>query len=843
MNKGPIAKNFVFTSYQLQPEKKRAVFGYAIEFENRPTLEFFETIIFPKKISLENIPTELLENVLQSVHLMLGISYFKLYCPPKIKLFKPICKKQAEFFNLVYRKGLGEFFFQNKIDPQGLIEFPHSSKVKIKNCSLKRKQRMLVGIGGGKDSIVAGELLKENGQKITALLVETQRSSSISDAVVKTMDIPALKVQRLLDKKIFEKFEGAYNGHVPISAVFAFVGYLTAILYDYSHVVVGNEFSSNFGNIKYKGESVNHQWSKSMEFEKLFQTYTKKLFSSDVVYFSLLRQFYEIRIAQMFTKQQKYFASFSSCNRNFKVHKERQENFWCGKCAKCVFVFTLLSAFLKKQELLKNFGKNLFEDKELLPVFEDVLGFGKMKPFDCVGTFAESQAALYLAQKNFGETFILKKLLPKIKNPEKLIKEVFKVNQVETLPENFRLLGLHNVLILGYGKEGKMTERYLKKYFPKLKIGIADESLAKNYLENQEKYDLAIKTPGIKKEKVLIPYITATNLFFSQNKNFTIGVTGSKGKSTTASLIATILKEAGKKVSLLGNIGHPMLGALMKKISPEEIFVLELSSYQLDDIAYSPNVVVALNLFPEHMDYHDGVENYYQAKKKIVSFQGSDDVFIYNANDNNLKNWIKDTAGQKKSFAGISIEGFHSSLLGRHNQDNIRAAVTVARHFGVSDAIIKKALKKFKPLEHRLEFVGEAKGVIFFDDAISTTPQSTMMALEAIRKVGTIFLGGEDRGYDFSQLEKQVRKKKIKNIVLFPDSGRKIFKSRKGLNILETNKMKEAVAFAFENTPKGSVCLLSNASPSYSLWKNFEEKGNQFKFWVKKLSKNKQNIK
>ncbi len=837
MNKAPIAKNFVFTSYQLQPEKKQAVFGYAIEFENRPTLEFFETIIFPRKISLENVPAELLENVLQSVHLMLGISYFKLYCPPKIKLFKLISKEQAKFFNVVYRKGLGEFFFQNKIDPQGLIEFPYSSKVKIKSYSLKRKQRMLVGIGGGKDSIVAGELLKENGQKITALLIETQQGSPISDTVVKTMDIPALKVQRFLDKKIFEKFEGAYNGHVPISAVFAFVGYLTAILYDYSHVVVGNEFSSNFGNIKYKGESVNHQWSKSMEFEKLFQTYTKKLFSSDVVYFSLLRQFYEIRIAQMFAKQQKYFASFSSCNRNFKVHKNRQEKLWCGECAKCVFVFTLLASFLKKPELLKIFGKNLFEDEKLLPMFEDVLGFGKMKPFDCVGTFAESQAALYLARKNFGETFILKKLLPKIKNPEKLVKEVFKVNQVETLPENFRLLGLYNILILGYGKEGKTTEKYLKKYFPKLKIGIADGNLDENYLASQADYDLAIKTPGIKKEKVSIPYVTATNLFFAQNKNFTIGVTGSKGKSTTASLIAAILKEAGKKVRLLGNIGTPMLGALLGKIDPEEIFVLELSSYQLDDIAYSPNIAVALNFFPEHMDYHGGIDNYYQAKKRIVSFQDSEDVFVYNAKDQKLKNWASATVAQKKSFAEISLDGFESSLLGEHNQNNIRAAVTVAKEFGISDDAIKKALKKFKSLAHRLEFVGQFGDIKFFDDAISTTPESTMMALEAIENVGTIFLGGQDRGYDFSKLEKQIRKKGVKNVVLFPDSGKRIFKSQKGLNILETKSMKEAVAFAFENTPKGSVCLLSTASPSYSVWKNFEEKGEQFQFWVKKLSK------
>jgi len=195
---------------------------------------------------------------------------------------------------------------------------------------------------------------------------------------------------------------------------------------------------------------------------------------------------------------------------------------------------------------------------------------------------------------------------------------------------------------------------------------------------------------------------------------------------------------------------------------------------------------------------------------------------------------VKNYQGKPTVF---SKKKYNSNLLGGHNQDNIGAAVSVANILQIPEAKIKEAIKTFKSLPHRLEFVGEFRGVEFYDDAISTTPESTIMALKAIKNVDTIFLGGQDREYNFSQLEKAVKRYKIKNIVLFPDSGDKMLKSKKGLNILRTKSMKEAVAFAYKNTKQGSVCLLSCASPSYSLWKNFEEKGDQFQKFVKRLGK------
>jgi len=820
---------FEFVSYNFKLNKKEIIFRYKMNCRNRKPLFFIEKIILPEIPNLDNIPKKLLDNILQGIHLMLGVSYYKLYCSSKVKINSFLSQEQAEFWNIVYKKGLGEFFYQNKLDPKRSPKFPFQKKGKTELSQLLKNNKMLVGIGGGKDSIVAVELLKEQNQNITAFIVETGKESKIVSDVIRIMGVKSLKIKRILDQKIFEKHEGSYNGHIPISLIFAFLGILAAVLYKYSYITVGNEQSSNFGNLKFKGEDINHQWSKSSEAENLFQSYVEKFISPDLKYFSPLRPFYEIRVVEMFSRYKKYFPYFSSCNMNFKVYKERSNKTWCGQCPKCAFMFILLAAFLSKKQVISIFNKNLFQDKELLPIFKDLLGFGKAKPFDCVGTFKETQTALYLTKDKFKNDLVVKTFLSKVK----FNKNVFKTQQAANMPVRFKFLGMKNALILGYGKEGKITHKYLKNNFPKLKISIADKSLDKNYLKKQDNFDIAIKTPGIPKELVKIPYTTATNIFFEDINNKIIGVTGSKGKSTTTSLIHQILKTSGRKSRLLGNIGNPMLEVMSSKIYKNEIFVLELSSYQLDDIQFSPSIAVILNLFPDHLDYHQKLDNYYQAKKNIINFQNKNDFFVYNQKDKKLVDWAKSAKAQIKPFIQeINFKQLKTNLFGEHNLENIRAAITVAKLLDISDKIIKKAIKEFKPLEHRLEFVGEFNHIKFYNDAASTTPNSTIKAIKSLKKIGTIFLGGKDRGYDFLNLDKTIREKNIKNIVLFPDSGKKMLKSKKGLKILETSVMEKAVEFAYKNTSKGEICLLSTASPSYSLWKNFEEKGDQFKKYV-----------
>jgi UDP-N-acetylmuramoylalanine--D-glutamate ligase len=829
----PVAESFHFCGHKFDAQNKSIVFDYKIEFSNRKPLEFQEKLILPK------VPVgydkKIIEKTLQSLELILGISYYKLYCPSKIVTSFELLREQAKFWDTVYKKGLGEFLYQNKLSPKKLAKFPYSKNLKKqKVCSVKEelnfkrkgKERILLGIGGGKDSIVAAEMLKKRQKvvpmEITSFLMETQRPDIVAKKVANRIGKSILNIERKLDTQIFEEHEGSYNGHIPISAIIAFVGFLSAALYEYDYVVVANEYSSNFGNVDYCGEKINHQWSKSVEFEKLFQEYTRRFITTDIQYFSIIRLFHEIRVAKMFAESGvDYFNEFTSCNRNFKAFKDRSKTLWCGECPKCAFVFLMLAPFIEKNKLIKIFGKNILDDKKLISLFNDLLGLGEKKPFDCVGTFEEVKVAFNLAQKDYEDDIVMKTFSSKMKASAKSTDNVFKTYPTTTLPTPFLFLGIESVGILGYGQEGKITEKYLKKNYPNLKIGILDESIDKNYLAKQAEYDLIVKTPGIPKDKVTRPYTTATNIFFSENKNLVIGVTGSKGKSTTVSLIYEIIKASGKKVRLLGNIGKPMLEVLLEgKNDPEEIFVLELSSYMLDDIKYSPNIAVQLNLFPDHLNYHGGFAKYQKVKENIFKFQKEGGIAIKPP----FKNLIK---LNKKNIL----------LKGRHNLENIKAAVQVVKTLKIKNSVIEKVVKKFKPLKHRLEFVGEFQGIEFYDDANATTPEATIEAIKTLKNVDTIFLGGEDRGYDFEALEKTLHEYAVRNIVLFPETGSRMIKSKKEFNIVKTESLETAVKFAYQNTAKNKICLLSMASPSYFLWKNFEEKGSLFQELVRKLGK------
>lgn len=790
------ATTFIFGPYGVDWDKGKLEFDYAIEFQDHEPLQFTERIELPKHTSFHLQGGN--EVILQNLSLILGISYYKLYVPPKIKLTYPISEKQAEFWDTVYKKGLGEFWYRNNLDPAIFPGFPHfAHQNELRGAGRPAaSEKALVGIGGGKDSIVAVELLKQEKINVTGFVVETQRENKIVNDVVETLKIPVLKIKRFLDPKLLESRPGSYNGHVPISAVYAWLGLLLAHMYGFRWVVVGNEYSSNFGNVNWMGLDVNHQWSKSQEFETLFQNYVREFVTEDITYFSILRPFSELRITQFFTQYPRYLPIFSSCNKGK----------WCGACPKCAFVFTMLAAFLPKEEVVKIFGKDLFQDKNLATLFQDLSGRGDIKPFDCVGTFEEMQAALWKVDEL------------KTENGQKLFSEAMRVREAPTRPHRFFLAGIKKALILGYGREGKITEKFLKQFYPDIEIGIADQRDDPTYVDKQKDYDVVIKTPGIPKRLVHIPYTTATNIFFSRVQNVTVGVTGSKGKSTTASLIAAMLGAGGKKVLLLGNIGKPMLEALLSPVDPEVIFVLELSSQQLEDMAYSPNIAIITALFPEHMDYHGSVEAYYAAKQNIFRFQRRDDVFLENRPE-------------------IPVPDCDITLLGAHNRQNIRAAMAVAQHLRISDKAISQAIRAFKPLPHRLEFVGEFRGVKFYDNASSTTPESTIEALKTIPNIQTMFLGGLDRGYNFINLILAIKEQTIKNIVLFPDTGARLKKLLpKTIKTLETRGMEEAVRFAYEKTEPGKAVLLSAASPSYSVWTNFDEQGNEFQKWVKALA-------
>jgi len=460
------------------------------------------------------------------------------------------------------------------------------------------------------------------------------------------------------------------------------------------------------------------------------------------------------------------------------------------------------------------------------------------------------------------------------------------------------------ILILGFGLEGVDTLKFLRHYFPIQKIGIADKNelkdfspktreiikkdknlefyLGKNYLKSLGDFDVVFKTPGISSffkeiktaQKQRIEISSQTKLFFDLFSGKTIGITGTKGKSTTTTLIYKILKQAKKQAFLLGNIGNPVLGFLQKcirnKNNKEKIAVYELSCHQLYNLEKSPNLAVLLNLFPEHLDYYPNLKEYYNSKLSIFSNQKKSDFFVFNADSKEIAKHLGKVKAQKFYFSlsdknkkfqqGCYFKNgfiyFHKNkkeekiinektvlLRGKFNLQNTMASIIVAKIFGILNKDIIKVLENFPGLEHRLEFVGEFKGIKFYNDSLATLPEATIEAINSFEKVDTLILGGYDRGLNHKKLAREVLSKKIKNLAFFPGSGKRIWQEIKKLakkqdkfNMIFSSSMQEIVDFCYKKTAKNGICLLSCASPSFGLFKDYKDKGDQFKNWVKKLS-------
>lgn len=430
-------KQFIFQKYELNKSKNQIKFYYSLDDK----INFVDTLkLNLKNVDWKKINSELLNNVLFNLHLIIGITYWKTYCVPKLIIkTKTLNKEQANFWNKIYTKGLGEFYYKNKIDFKNLIKFPYKNQKK-NPINFKPKNRSLIPFGGGKDSIVTAKLLKKTNNDFALINL---RDSKIQKNTAKIINSKRIVINRILDKKLFELNKiGCYNGHIPISAIYSFTVLLASVLYNYKNIIFSNERSANFGNIKYLNKTINHQYSKSLEFEKDFNNYTHKFITPNINYFSLLRLFSELKIAQLFSKHKKYFSVFSSCNKNFLINKKTKKR-WCGKCAKCAFVFSQLSAFLSKQELINIFNKNLYANKSLLNIYQELLGIKNIKPFDCVGTPDEVKAAMSLAlqKKEFNNDFILKyfndKILPKTKNIKKIINKELSNQKKHNIPKKF----------------------------------------------------------------------------------------------------------------------------------------------------------------------------------------------------------------------------------------------------------------------------------------------------------------------------------------------------------------------------------------------------------------------
>ena len=420
------------------------------------------------------------------------------------------------------------------------------------------------------------------------------------------------------------------------------------------------------------------------------------------------------------------------------------------------------------------------------------------------------------------------------------------------------------VVILGYGREGASTYKLLRNYFPAMHLTIADKNetirevfkqttepvtlvTGDDYLQQLMDFDVIIKSPGISLKDY--PQVYTSNKITSQTDLFlqcyfaqTIGVTGTKGKSTTTSLIYHILKTAGRKAILCGNIGVPFFD-IIPDITPETTIVAELSSHQLEFIERAPAIAVLLNLFQEHLDHYNSLADYHLAKVNIFKKQVTDH-FIYHADDAMIvhyltENPIKSIAHQF-SLKPLFAKPIETNLKGEHNLLNIHAAAIAAMLRGVSADDCLHAISSFTALPHRMEYVGEYKGIHFYNDSIATIPEAAIQSVTALKVVDTLILGGFDRGIDYSPLVDFVTQSELKNLIFLGAAGMRICDAIVAKNIflgkvIHVSTIAEAVRKAYELTRVGRICLLSPAAASYDQFKNFEERGDVYKKEIRSI--------
>jgi UDP-N-acetylmuramoyl-L-alanine---L-glutamate ligase len=445
------------------------------------------------------------------------------------------------------------------------------------------------------------------------------------------------------------------------------------------------------------------------------------------------------------------------------------------------------------------------------------------------------------------------------------------------------------ICILGFGREGKSTYRALIKYVSQCEIIIADSNADVSrqfkeefgpdtntslfcgitYTEALKHCDIIIKSPGVSPGKLLktgekkkMVFSSQTAIFLELFRNQVIGVTGTKGKSTTVSLLHHIFSIAGRDVILVGNIGTPPF-EMLHRITAETVVVYEMSSHQLESCNASPSIAILLNIFQEHLDHYESYKDYQLAKLNIARWQQPEDAFICNDSLEVIRQLLDEvncpgilySLNQKSEgnpgvwcdgsnlIISDSLKNTHilqdlcikRKLPGQHNLFNIAAAALAAHLLDVEDCFIQQAVSAFEGLPHRLELVRNFKGVAFYNDSISTIPESTIEALKTLPGVETLLLGGFDRGIDYTILMKYLHENPVKNLLFIGKAGKRMCLELQNIsgnrkeNCLLFDNFEDAIQKAIELGNTGGVCLLSPAAASYDMFRNFEERGEKFR--------------
>ena len=380
------------------------------------------------------------------------------------------------------------------------------------------------------------------------------------------------------------------------------------------------------------------------------------------------------------------------------------------------------------------------------------------------------------------------------------------------------------ILIWGYGREGKSTETFIKDHVEVRSLEVYE---GERDGFDIEKYDLVIKSPGIPYFSDDPRFTSQTVLFLNEFRDRTIGITGTKGKSTTSALMYEAIRAAGKKVILLGNIGRPCLD-WYDEIEKDTFIVFELSCHQLAKLEKAPKYAIFLNLFEEHLDYYGTLDRYFKAKANITLCQEPGDVVLLGENVPELK-----TKAEKHIINKLN-QDYTLQIPGAHNKLNAEFVRTMTVDIlGLDLGKVIEGMENFKGLDHRLQFVTKTGNVSFYDDSISTIPEAAISAAGSVPDTRTMLIGGKDRGIDYSKLVAFIKSRKDINFILMYATGERIFSETGALpNVIKVTDLDEAVKTAKQITKDGAV-LLSPAAASYGYFKNFEERGDRFKELVR----------
>lgn len=433
-----------------------------------------------------------------------------------------------------------------------------------------------------------------------------------------------------------------------------------------------------------------------------------------------------------------------------------------------------------------------------------------------------------------------------------------------------------NIAILGFGREGKSTYHFLKKYMVNPKITILDQNRivleddtitvveGEHYLDHLEDFDVIIKTPGVSLkdrniEEIKEKITSQLELLLEVNKENIIGITGTKGKSTTSSLTYEVLKDQLGDVFLLGNIGVPVLEEI-EHYKENTTLVIEMSSHQLEFIKQSPHIACILNLYQDHLDHAGSLEHYHQNKMNIFKYQTAADYRIYSDDNEYLNKKIKEFEYKgipyTVRFDNEKLEGNttrrmenkvlinnelvyideNRRILGDHNFKNIMFVLTIVKILGLDFERAKKVIENFQGLKYRMEFITKSHGIDFYNDTIATIPDATINAVHSIPNAETLIIGGLDRGIDYQDFIEFLKESNLRTIICMPTTGTNIghiLEMTSNKNIRYANTLEEAYQISIEETAPEKACILSPAAASYEFFKNFEEKGKAFEEIVK----------